>query len=54
MGITIGCKTILIGDPPLVNKEEAKPDATALDVLEGVYSIAKWTAPTANFQIMEI
>lgn len=54
MGITIGCKTILIGDPPLVNKGEAKPDATALDVLEGAYSIVKWTAPASDCLITEI
>ena len=45
MGKTIGCKTILIGDTPLVNEGKAKPDAIALDVLGAACSIVKWTEP---------
>lgn len=36
LGKRVDCKTILIGDPPLTDAREAKPDIIALDLLEAV------------------
>jgi len=42
LGKAVGCRSILIGDPPLANGEKAKPDAVAADLLEAAQTILKW------------
>ncbi len=42
LGRAVGCRTILIGDSPLVGGDKSMPDAVASDLLEAAHTILKW------------
>ena len=42
LGKELGCRTILVGDPPNMDAERANPDARASDLLEVAQIILRW------------